>query len=780
MLCDRTLPALREAVVSVLQQPECLELVFVVEDPASGVLESIQDLPASYPRVRFLVLHGECSTGFVRNPLQGLRGTFIALLYPSDVWFSGSLARVVQAFAKYPEWLMVHGDRQVVDRATGLLQRQYYHAPWQGPHIVGSVSLASPCAVVFRRTMAVLLNSYVSSIRSLFDGIFIQSSFVFFPRRIGYLPHLQCCSYACPPFEANGQRGQLALEATALIARLFGVAPAAYLHSYALELQLGLASLPKDVGVQEHLSELASQAASWLESEALREFRHAWHLDLATIPAQLVAEQQAAALQLPRLLPVRLLQAEHPELLLDAPGPPSGPHLRLKQAVHHHSSTYPLLQGAIAPSALVPFVERPFGVNLVGHAYEVFGIGEDIRMAASALQAAGVPCAVIYEPAGNCSACTDRSLVPLLCSDPSGGPYAFNLVCMTAPSQARWLLQAGLDVLRERFTLTAWPWETQQWPKAWLSLLEVADELWPSSSFTAAALQAPAAAAAVPLQVMPMAAAIPDPDRFCSPAARRAARARHDLPGDVVLFGYSFDLNSSAVRKNPMGALEAFQLAFPLPELPASFGRAINSHPLSNQVALMIKTFPPQGPSPEWHWLQLRAAEDPRIHLVVASLERDELLDLYGCCDVYLSLHRSEGFGRGLAEAFQLGLDVISTDYGGNIDFCTGPLAHSVRFQTVPIPRGAYPCADGHHWAEPDLEHAAALMQHVAVRRRGLALDPATELIDPSRDPDVLAAYRQRFSYYAAGLRYRERLEELWFQRHELATHLKWKADTPV
>jgi len=282
----------------------------------------------------------------------------------------------------------------------------------------------------------------------------------------------------------------------------------------------------------------------------------------------------------------------------------------------------------------------------------------------------------------------------------------------------------------------------------------------------------------LPLQVMPMAAEIRDPDRFCSPVARCSARARYELPANVVLFGYSFDLNSSAIRKNPIGALEAFQLAFPLPELPASFGLEINSHPLSNQVALMIKAFPPQAPSPEWDWLQLRAAEDSRVHLVVATLERDELLALFGCCDVFLSLHRSEGFGRGIAEALQLGLDVISTDYGGNVDFCTGPLAHPVRFQTVPIPRGAYPFADGHHWAEPDLEHAAALMQEVAARRRTLDLDPASAFADPSRSAEVLAAYRERFSYATAGMRYKARLEELWSQRHALATQLKWKVDT--
>jgi glycosyltransferase involved in cell wall biosynthesis len=46
---------------------------------------------------------------------------------------------------------------------------------------------------------------------------------------------------------------------------------------------------------------------------------------------------------------------------------------------------------------------------------------------------------------------------------------------------------------------------------------------------------------------------------------------------------------------------------------------------------------------------------------------------------VFLSLQRSEGFGRGMAEALQLGVDVITTAYGGNTDFCTGPLAHPVR-----------------------------------------------------------------------------------------------------
>ena len=780
MLCEYAGPCLREAVASVLEQPECLEILLADLNPISGSLQLLEELAIADPRLRLVSRSDSGPADALNQAFLAARGSLIGWLNADDLYPLGALARAVAALEAHPHWLMVYGEVEEFNAATGLRQRYPTLPPTAGLEGFRSHCFLCHPAVVFRRSMAVLLGPFDGQWHTAFDFELWLRAFTAFPHRIGYLPHLQGRTRLHEATITSQQRSRVALEATALIARQFGAAPATRLHIYALEFQLGIAAVFDGVSTHEHLAALAAQAEPWLEPAVLQAFRQQWLLDPHRAPAQRAAEQQAAALALPSRLPVRLLQALHPQLLIEAPGPPAGPHLRLQQGVEQGQRAYPLLRGpsALPSAAPVPFAERPFGVNLIGHAFEVFGIGEDIRMAARALQTSGVPCCVLHHPASNGATCSDRSLEPLLCHDPTGGPYAFNLICMAAPIQARWLLQAGLEPLRERYTLTSWPWETQQWPKAWLPLLEVADELWPSSAFTAAALQEPAAAAALPLQVMPMAAEVPDPDRFCSPSARQAARARHGLPQEAVLFGYGFDLNSTAIRKNPMGALEAFQLAFPLPHLPATFGREINHHPLSNQVALMIKSFPPQAESAEWHWLQLRAAEDPRIHLVVANLERDEILALYGCCDVFLSLHRSEGFGRGMAEALQLGVDVIATAYGGNTDFCTGPLAHPVRCQEVPIPRGAYPCADGHVWGEPDLDHAAELMQQVAARRLALVLDHEAAAADPSRDPSVLAAYRQRFSWAAAGARYRARLEELWGQRRELGERLKWRVES--
>ena len=62
--------------------------------------------------------------------------------------------------------------------------------------------------------------------------------------------------------------------------------------------------------------------------------------------------------------------------------------------------------------------------------------------------------------------------------------------------------------------------------------------------------------------------------------------------------------------------------AFPLPHLPVTFGRYWNHHLLSGHVVPLNKTFPPQGFSAEWHWLQARAAEDSMPVLVAESLPR--------------------------------------------------------------------------------------------------------------------------------------------------------------
>jgi glycosyltransferase involved in cell wall biosynthesis len=177
-------------------------------------------------------------------------------------------------------------------------------------------------------------------------------------------------------------------------------------------------------------------------------------------------------------------------------------------------------------------------------------------------------------------------------------------------------------------------------------------------------------------------------------------------------------------------------------------------------VGLVIKVHAPQQPNKAWDMLKALASRDSRIHIIEQTLDRPDLLALYQTCDCFVSLHRAEGFGRGLAEALQLGLRVICTGYSGNLDFCYPPTAELVDYRLVKVGQAQYPHAKRQYWAEPSIKHAAQLMQKV------FAL-PAT-VSHPVPQVKPTADGFEEFSPAVVGNRYKQRLKEIYAKRYEL------------
>jgi len=99
--------------------------------------------------------------------------------------------------------------------------------------------------------------------------------------------------------------------------------------------------------------------------------------------------------------------------------------------------------------------------------------------------------------------------------------------------------------------------------------------------------------------------------------------------------------------------------------------------------------------------------------LIDGYLDRSELDGLFNACDVYVSLHRSEGFGMTIAEAMSLGKPVIATDYAGNTDYMNVSNSYPVEYRLIELEQDYGPYKKGQVWADPDLNHAAAQMRRV-------------------------------------------------------------------
>jgi len=120
---------------------------------------------------------------------------------------------------------------------------------------------------------------------------------------------------------------------------------------------------------------------------------------------------------------------------------------------------------------------------------------------------------------------------------------------------------------------------------------------------------------------------------------------------------------------------------------------------------------------------------------------------LQSVCDAYVSLHRSEGLGLGLAECMMQGKPAIATRWSGNLDFMTSDNSALVDYALVPVGEGEYPMSNpGDLWAEPDVEHAARLMRRMVddrAWREGLAVrgrHDVRETLSPARTAERIRA----------------------------------------
>lgn len=390
----------------------------------------------------------------------------------------------------------------------------------------------------------------------------------------------------------------------------------------------------------------------------------------------------------------------------------------------------------LPPPAEAHWRERPFGVNLYGFAFGELGIGEDVRMAVLACEAAGIPFRVVNVDPGASLRQADRMLAGHVEGSADAAPFAFNVFCMPGFDMVgRLLMRDGLAVLQGHHNIGWWPWELPVWPRRWQSAFAFVDEIWAATDYARATY---AAACPKPVSLVPLAATV---DRL-QPMSRKAL----GLPARRFLFLFVFDFNSHLPRKNPLAVVQAFRRAFPADD---------------RSVGLVLKTMNARQGAAAWEAFRAECAQDPRILLLTDTMARATVLALMAACDAYVSLHRAEGFGRTLAEAQLLGKPVVATDFSGNVDFLRPRVGFPVKWTRRALAPGDYPFIepdDDPWWAEPDIAHAA---QRLRAAREAAA--------NPAFAERVRRHAQRQFSPARVGKLMRERLAAVWAEAAQSA-----------
>ncbi|MBD1549624.1 FkbM family methyltransferase [Roseibium aggregatum] len=360
--------------------------------------------------------------------------------------------------------------------------------------------------------------------------------------------------------------------------------------------------------------------------------------------------------------------------------------------------------------ALIKSDAPPSGVMVVGYHEASLGLGTSCRKLTDAIRDAGVNTAALPFRLG-----VEDRLSSRLLPDPAHGLLRDHIYVLPAPHFCDALTLTQKRAYPARWNILRTYWELANIPEDWRQALLAADQIWVASNFIQSAILRLDKTLVV--KKIPSVVQIPEAEMIVRPERNRPFN-----------FFFSFDYNSSPHRKNPKAIIQNFQKAFAPEE--RDVGLIIKSNGYSDR----------HGPYRE-EMMRL-SSKDARIKHLEGYVSEKTLQNMHEEADCFISLHRSEGFGLGLAEFLASAKPVIATDYGGSTDFITAETAHPISYQLVPVKKEEYVHFEGQFWAEPDEEHAISAMREVFQNQEGSyrrALN-GRALIEHTCSPQVVSA----------------------------------------
>lgn len=348
-------------------------------------------------------------------------------------------------------------------------------------------------------------------------------------------------------------------------------------------------------------------------------------------------------------------------------------------------AAYPSIEIASQVNTTITLVKpiiHEKGINLIGYVRSETGVGESCRLAAKAYDKVDIPFGIINYDVGNPARSTDISWKH---KESNSAAYNVNIFHVNADQMPVVFANLGEDLFSSRYNIGYWHWELPDFPDEWKSSFNCVNEIWVPSQFIVDCISAKS-----PVPVV----RIPHGIELILPTG--TTRSDFRLEKKAFLFLTMYDTYSYQERKNPNAVIEAFMEAF---------------GPLDTTVGLVIKVNHSKNNPEELEILKEKFKGFTNIYIIAETLSRENVNALINCTDCFVSLHRSEGFGLGLAEAMYLGKPVIGTNWSANIDFMNYKNSCVVNYKLIQVGRDLGPYKAYQYWADPDISHAAFYMK---------------------------------------------------------------------
>jgi Glycosyltransferase len=329
-------------------------------------------------------------------------------------------------------------------------------------------------------------------------------------------------------------------------------------------------------------------------------------------------------------------------------------------------------------------VNQVNGINLIGYSRAEMGIGESCRIAAKCINTTNLPFGILNFVGSNSAKMSDVTWAHKEMELPK---FNINVFHLNAEQMFEVYSHFGQGLFKDRYNIGFWHWELEDFPDEWLDGFKFINEVWVPSSFVANSVSMKSS---VPVIRIPHGIeVIIENDR---------ERSYYGLPETPFLFLTMYDMNSFQERKNPMASINAFKQAF---------------SPNDLSVGLVVKVNNGSANKGDMKFINQITEEYKNIYVINKTFSRNDTNALIACTDSFISLHRSEGFGLGLAEAMYLRKPVIGTNWSSNTDFMNSQNSCIVNYELIKVGQDYGPYQAYQQWANADINHASQYMSRL-------------------------------------------------------------------
>ncbi len=275
------------------------------------------------------------------------------------------------------------------------------------------------------------------------------------------------------------------------------------------------------------------------------------------------------------------------------------------------------------------------------------------------------------------------------------------VICMLNPPEAQLFLKYCEFTCVQHKKLINYLWyESNTIPEDWEEALKLFDEVWVDNEFIFENIKSVCHKINLPIKIRPIGSLFDKP-----------ADMTHFFSKEKVSILNIFNVNSGIIRKNAIGIIDAFS------QLPEE---------VTNKSDLIIKINGKNTATID----ELKAlSEQVGFTLINELMSDEEISGLINNCDIYISLHRTEGLGLLPLQAMSYGKPVIATGWSGNMSYMTDESAALIDFQikqdnrSLPtnssnmVPSDKALFKEKVTYAEPRIDHATKELERLILSK---------------------------------------------------------------